>query len=38
MAAGLEPQGSSALAFAAQLKREIPTWQRVAREANISME
>lgn len=38
MAAGLEPQGSSAAAFAAQLKREIPIWQRVAREANISVD
>jgi tripartite-type tricarboxylate transporter receptor subunit TctC len=32
---GFEPQGSTAESFAAQLQREIPVWQRVAKEANI---
>ena len=36
--AGLEPQGSTAEAFAAQLRREIPVWQRVAKAANIRVE
>jgi len=37
-AAGLEPLGSTPEAFRAQLQREIPTWRRVAKEANIPVD
>ncbi len=33
--AGLEPMGSTAEAFSAQLQREIPAWRKVAKEAGI---
>ena len=34
-AVGLEPSGSTPEAFVSQLQREIPTWRKVAKEANI---
>ncbi|MEQ1776087.1 MAG: tripartite tricarboxylate transporter substrate-binding protein, partial [Burkholderiales bacterium] len=37
-AAGLEPLGSTSEAFVGQLQREIPTWRRVAKEANIQVD
>jgi tripartite-type tricarboxylate transporter receptor subunit TctC len=37
-AAGLDPIGSTAAAFADQLKREIPIWRRVVKEANIAVD
>ena len=37
-AAGLEPSGSTPEAFVSQLQREIPTWRKVAKEANIQVD
>ena len=36
--AGLEPRGSTAEAFSAQLQREIPAWRKVAKEAKIQVD
>ena len=36
--AGLEPVSNTPAEFAALLKREIPEWNRVAKEANIRVE
>jgi tripartite-type tricarboxylate transporter receptor subunit TctC len=37
-AAGLEPISNTPEEFAAQLKREIPQWKKIANEANIHVE
>jgi len=37
-AAGLEPISNTPEEFAAQLKREIPQWKKVAKDANIHVE
>jgi tripartite-type tricarboxylate transporter receptor subunit TctC len=37
-AAGLEPISNSPDEFAAQLKREIPEWKKIAKDANIRVE
>ncbi len=37
-AAGLEPISNTPEEFAAQLKREIPQWKKVAQDANIRVE
>jgi tripartite-type tricarboxylate transporter receptor subunit TctC len=36
--AGLEPMSNTPDEFAALLKREIPAWNKVARDANIRVE
>ncbi len=36
--AGLEPLSNTPEEFAAQIKREIPRWQRIAKAANIQVE
>ena len=35
---GFEPVGNSPEEFAAQIKRELPKWAKVVREANIKAE